>query len=159
MKKLNILKKGLFFTLPIASIGIATPLIVTSCGSTSNSSEPGWKTDNLPSGMTVENHNIAVIKLSESPFWTTGLTSGSTTQQILASISNLNSGLGKLAALYLYYPTSTTWTLDSTKGTGGISMDTTITNGVSNLTWHFITLDGKSQTDVKLTLTNLTSNS
>lgn len=110
MKKFNWFKKVLLFSLPVAGLGIATPIILTSCG-TSNSSEPRWKSSGLPSIMTLENHNNAVIKLGTTGFWTTGLTSNSKSEDVSKSISDFTNGLGKLNITFLYVP-SLGWSLD-----------------------------------------------
>ena len=90
--------KLLTLTLPIATISIVTPIVLTSCGSSNtnnggsgNATKPesytaSWKTDSTIKGLSITN-NTATITLDKTPFSGTNISVASKYADIVSSLS------------------------------------------------------------------------
>lgn len=147
MKKLSLLKKILFISVPTSALLITTPVVLSSC---TVAGTPSWSTTNLPTGMTVEG-TTATIQLSTEPFWTTNLTSNSTLTDLANSLLNFSDGLGSLILKYFNLPLG--WFLDTSKGTYGVVLDAQPDNGSYGATVYFTSLlDSNNKGEARLVI-------
>lgn len=141
---MKLIKKILLCSTPIIGMTAIAPIVLSSC----SSNYPAWKTSGLPSGMSVKG-STATIKLTDTGFWYTGLTSSSMIGDISWSLQNLGSGLGAIIDIYLNVPSG--WMLDISRGTYGISLDSEILNGSYNIYWYWTNSSSTSTTRLLLT--------